>query len=36
LKDFTGSFDAGLLVLSGLGVLSGLLTLMLRLLVQEK
>jgi MFS family permease len=36
LKDFTGSFSVGLLALAGLGVLSGLLTLMLRFLVREE
>jgi ACS family tartrate transporter-like MFS transporter len=36
LKDLTGSFNAGLLAITGLGFLSGVLTLMLRLLVRKE
>jgi ACS family tartrate transporter-like MFS transporter len=36
LKDLTGSFSAGLMCLACLGVLSGVLTLMLRMIVREE
>jgi MFS transporter, ACS family, tartrate transporter len=36
LKDLTGSFSAGLMCLACLGVLSGALTLMLRMIVREE
>jgi ACS family tartrate transporter-like MFS transporter len=36
LKDFTGSFDTGLIAMAGLGLLSAILTLMLRMVVREE